>query len=88
MSVNEENEIVKSNILTKGIKTSEFWVVLLILTPWILQQLGVDIGAAIQSADDLKEAINAAHQNSGDLPVWVAMLYVVGRKVLKWQQKA
>lgn len=70
--------------LVRGGKTSEFYVVLLVLAPWVCQQFGLDYQSVTQSADELRQAIEAAHGGS-DMPVWVAMAYVVGRKVLKWR---
>ena len=70
--------------LIRGGKTSEFYVVLLVLLPWICQQFGVNYENVIQNADELRNAIEAAHGGSS-MPVWVAMAYVVGRKLLKWQ---
>lgn len=67
-----------------GRQTSEFWVVLLVLAPWICNQFGLNYETVTQSADQLRQAIEAAHGGS-DMPVWVAMAYVVGRKVLKWR---
>lgn len=72
--------------MTKGAKTSEFYVVLAVLLPWICQQFGIDYGTVTQSADELRQAIEAAHGGS-DMPVWVAMAYVVGRKALKWRAR-
>jgi hypothetical protein len=71
--------------MKSGAKTSELWVVVAVITPWILQQLGVDMSDVITNADQLRQAINTAHKNISDLPVWVAGAYVVGRKVLKWK---
>lgn len=70
--------------LVKGGKTSEFYIVLLVLAPWVCQQFGIDYGVVTQNADELRQAIEAAHGGS-DMPVWVAMAYVVGRKALKWR---
>lgn len=70
--------------LIRGGKTSEFYVVLLVLLPWICNQFGLNYETVTQSADELRQAIEAAHGGS-DMPVWVAMAYVVGRKALKWK---
>lgn len=71
--------------MTTGAKTSEFYIVLAVLVPWICQQLGIDLRGAIGNADELRQTIEAAHGN-GQAPVWVAGAYVIGRKLLKWKQ--
>lgn len=70
----------------KGVMTSEFYVVVAVLAPWIAQQLGIDLAGAIGSADELRRTIEAAHGGS-DLPVWVAAAYVIGRNVVKIAQR-
>jgi len=70
--------------LIKGAKTSEFYIVLMVLLPWICQQFGVDVATITDNADQLRQAIEAAHGGS-DMPAWVAMAYVIGRKALKWR---
>jgi len=69
----------------KGFKTSEFYIVIAVLSPWICQQFGLNMSAITDNADQLRQAIEAAHGGS-DMPVWVAMAYVVGRKVLKFKR--
>ena len=71
--------------MTKGVKTSEFYVVAAVLLPWIAQQLGIDLAGAIGNADELRRTIEAAHGGS-DVPVWVAAAYVIGRKAIKWRE--
>lgn len=71
-----------SDQITKGYKTSELYVVAAVLVPWICQQFGIDAGMVIDNADQLRQAVAAAHRGS-DMPVWVAMAYVVGRQLLK-----
>jgi len=70
--------------MRQGMKTSEFYVVLAVLLPWICQQFGLDASVITDNADELRKAIEAAHGGS-DMPVWVAMAYVIGRKVIKWR---
>lgn len=72
--------------MIKGAKTSELYVTLVVLLPWIAGQLGIDMSAAIGSADELRRTIEAAHGGS-DMPVWVAAAYVIGRNIVKIAQK-
>lgn len=72
--------------MIKGTKTSELYVTLVVLLPWIAGQLGIDMSAAIGSADELRRTIEAAHGGS-DMPVWVAAAYVIGRNIVKVMQK-
>jgi hypothetical protein len=70
--------------MTPGYKTTELYVVAAVLLPWIAQQVGLDASVITDNADELRKAIEAAHGGS-DMPVWVAIIYVCGRKVLKWK---
>ncbi|HAR38589.1 MAG TPA: hypothetical protein DCS09_08500 [Porphyromonadaceae bacterium] len=70
--------------LNPGAKSSEFYIVVAVLLPWVCQQFGLDMSVVTQNADELRQAIEAAHGGS-DMPVWVAMAYVIGRKILKWR---
>jgi len=72
--------------MSKGVKTSELYVTLAVLLPWIAQQLGIDLAGAIGTADELRRTIEAAHGGS-DMPVWVAAAYVIGRNVVKVVQR-
>jgi hypothetical protein len=72
--------------MIKGAKTSELYVTLVVLLPWIAGQLGIDLSAANGSADELRRTIEAAHGGS-DMPVWVAAAYVIGRNVVKVVQR-
>ena len=68
--------------ITPGHKTTEIYVVVAVLLPWICQQFGINVGTITDNAEQLRQAIEAAHGGS-DMPVWVAMAYVIGRNVLK-----
>lgn len=70
-------------MISKGFKTSELYVVLIVVVPWVLAQFGIDMGSVDTDAQSINDTIEMIHTNS-DLPVWLAMAYVVGRKVLKW----
>jgi len=70
--------------MSKGYKSSELYVVIAVIAPWILSQLGIDLGAVITDADQLRAVIQEAH-NGSDLPVWVAGLFVISRPFLKWK---
>jgi hypothetical protein len=69
-----------------GYKSTELYVVVAVLLPWICQQFGLNMATITENAEQLRQAIEAAHGGS-DMPVWVAMAYVVGRKLLKWNGK-
>lgn len=68
--------------MQKGAKTSEFYIVLAIIVPYISQQFGIDF-SALGNPDDIAGAIKAAHDQNA--PAWVAGAYVVGRFLLKWR---
>jgi len=68
--------------ITPGHKTTELYVVAAVLLPWIANQFGIDASVITNNADELRQAIEAAHGGS-DMPVWVAIAYVIGRNVLK-----
>lgn len=84
-------------LLEKGKVSSELWVAVLIILPWFcssmgidLQQLlplisllvGVDLSTEMTAANDIRQTIQAAN-NQSDTPVLVGLAYVVGRPVLK-----
>lgn len=71
--------------MEKGAKTSEFYIVLAVLIPWISQQFGIDLSALLASPDDIAGMIQAAHDKGSDTPVMVAGLYIVGRILRKWR---
>jgi hypothetical protein len=75
--------------MTKGLKTSELWVVVLMLLPYVLQQLGIDLGQ-VGLTDTQKQVAEIAAQlrasgadNQG--AQWIALAYVVGRTLLKFK---
>ena len=70
--------------MQKGAKTSEFYIVLAVIAPWVSQQLGFDISSILANPDDLAGMIKAAHDQGGNAPVWVAAIYCAGRFLLKW----
>lgn len=82
--------------LSKGKKSSEFLVAMLVIAPWFcnsmgidLQQLtpflsaimGLDLSPAMVEAGQIRDTIKAANQTSA--PVWVGLAYVVSRPALK-----
>jgi hypothetical protein len=73
--------------MQKGAKTSEFYVVIAVLAPWIAQQFGVDLAGFVANPDDIAGMIKSAHAQGGNAPVWMAVAYVVGRVILKWREK-
>lgn len=72
--------------MQKGLKSSELYVVLAVLAPWVSQQFGVDLGAMLANPDDIASVIRSAQDQGGSAPVFVALAYVVGRVVLKWKK--
>jgi len=73
--------------MDKGIKSSEFYIALAVLAPWISQQFGINLQPYLANPDDIAGMITAAHQQGGNAPVWVALAYVIGRALLKWRAK-
>jgi len=65
-------------MVTKGFKTSEFYVVLAVLVPWVCNQLGIDISALIQGVERMQQEAQGS-----DLPVAVAGIFVAARAWLK-----
>jgi hypothetical protein len=73
--------------MQKGIKSSEFYIVLAVLVPWISQQYGIDLSAVVNNPDDISGMIKAAQSQGGNAPMWIALAYVIGRVLLKWRDK-
>lgn len=72
--------------MTKGYKSSELYIVTAVLVPWLSQQFGIDLsGLLAGNPDDIAAMIKSAQSQGGNMPVWVALVYVVGRVVLKWR---
>ena len=68
-------------VLKSGVKSSEFWVSIVALLPWLAQQFGLDPSMV---ADTARGTIEIVSKNTGsDLPLAIAGAYVVGRLVLK-----
>ncbi|MFA5377945.1 MAG: hypothetical protein WC455_19500 [Dehalococcoidia bacterium] len=68
-------------VLKSGVKSSEFWVSIVALLPWLAQQFGFDPSMV---ADTARGTIEIVSKNTGsDLPLAIAGAYVVGRLVLK-----
>ena len=71
-----------------GIKTSELWVVLLLIGSQALTTAGIDVTglteAQVQVAE-LAKQIQAQAGVDGIGPTWIALAYVVGRLALKWK---
>ncbi len=65
-------------MVTKGFKTSEFYVVIAVLIPWVCNQLGIDIGALVKGVERMQQEAQGS-----DLPVAVAGIFVAARAWLK-----
>jgi len=71
--------------LKPGIKSSELWVVLIVLVTWALRYLGFEVSigdvqsGAVEIAKQL-HGITASPDNSG---IWLAALYTAGRVIIK-----
>ena len=79
--------------MTKGLKTSELWVVLLLLLPHVAQMFGLNISTEgleeiPQHISDLAQAIQAQTGDTGSGTTWLAAIYVIGRQALKWKEVA
>ncbi len=80
-------------MLTKGIKTSELWVVLLLIGSQFLNHSGVDVSLVTDGVATAQEQVaEIARQlqeqtGAGANPTgWLAIAYVVGRVLLKWRE--
>ena len=68
--------------LQNGAKTSEFWMAVAVILPYVANQLGIDLGAVAAMLIDAQKNIQAVHDTS-QAPAGVAALYVAGRMWLK-----
>lgn len=80
-------------MLTKGIKASELWVLLLLIASQYFEVTGdqaaivVDgVSSAQDQVAELAKQIKEKYQMGGVTPTWVALAYVVGRTMLKWRE--
>jgi len=80
-------------MLTKGVKTSELWVVLLLIGAQFLNQSGVDVSLVTDGVATAQEQVAEiarqlqAETGAGANPTgWIAIAYVVGRMLLKWRE--
>ena len=77
--------------MIKGIKTSELWVTLVVLIPWLAKQFGLELPQVIPDdpealsmlIESARAEVQAASSQVSDVPAWIAAAYVVGRTVLK-----
>lgn len=72
-------------MITKGLKTSELWVVLMVLASQYAQSIGIDLTTAQGQVADLTRQIHE-QAGGGDQTLWLAVAYVVGRQLLKWRE--
>jgi hypothetical protein len=70
--------------LTKGYQTTEFYLILIIIAPWLLHTFGIDISAIISNPDDITSVLNAVKTSDTNTQVTV-LVYVAIRGLLKWQ---
>lgn len=76
-----DNLIAERDRLQPGYKTSELWVTVATLLPWLAQQFGFDPSMIANTA---RGTIEIVSQHGGsDLPLAIAGSYVVGRIALK-----
>ncbi len=72
-----------------GIKSSELWVVLLLIGNQYLSTIGVDTtgltDVQVQVAE-LAKQLQAQYGTAGPNASWIALAYVVGRQLLKWRE--
>lgn len=72
--------------MKSGIKSTEFYIVLAILSTWISSQFGIDLSSVINDPDDIAAIVKSAQTQGGDAPVWLGLAYVLVRGALKWKQ--
>lgn len=75
--------------MKQGVKSSEFYVLIGVLLYWVLQTFGIDIGdpgALGTSVEEVREAIHKAADgaSSSEAGYYLAAIYIIGRKVLKF----
>ena len=80
-------------MLTKGVTTSELWVVLILIAAQFFEITGSDmsivIDGVVSAQDQVAELAKQLKEQAGTGNVtstWVAMAYVVGRALLKWRE--
>lgn len=73
-------------MITKGFKTSELWVVLLLIASQYAQNIGIDLNTVQGQVAELAKQIQAQAGDGSDGTMWLAVAYVVGRQLLKWRE--
>ncbi len=72
--------------MARGIKTTEFWVVAIVLATWALRYLGYDL-TTDQVAGGAVEVARQLHRLSPDSSgIWLAAIYAAGRSLVKMRQ--
>ena len=69
---------------TKGIKTSELYIVGAVLLVWAMRYLGIEV--PVDQAQDTVANIASQYQGGGTpdtFGAWIAALYVAGRQIIK-----
>ena len=77
-----------------GWKSTEFWLSLVVIAPWLAKSWGIDLGVDFpDDPEGLSVLVSAAQQDViaatkrvGDAPAWVAGLYVLSRAVTKFKK--
>ena len=69
-----------------GYKSTELYLVICVVAPWVLSRTGIDISSLLGRPEDIAQIISDAHAQSGDAPVWVVLAYVAARFFLKWRE--
>ena len=69
--------------MIRGNKTSEFYVVVVMLAVWIVKYLGLDAYITPENVNQVAQAIKEGHVGGFDGPSVAGLLYVAGRVLIK-----
>jgi len=69
-----------------GYKSTELYLVISVVAPWVLSRTGIDLSSLLGRPEDIAQIIADAHAQSGDAPVWAVLAYVAARFFLKWRE--
>ena len=69
--------------MIRGNKTSEFYVVVVMMAVWIVKYLGLDAYITPDHVNQVAQAIREGHAGGFDIPSLAGVLYVAGRILIK-----
>lgn len=73
---------------TRGVKTTEFYVALIMLVVWAAKYLGLDAHLTPDNINQVAEAIRSGREQGFDPASLGPLAFVIGRVVLKLKRSA